>query len=246
MTKRELQPPPHLGKAPALKEHLGHWPRGFCDSDRVSQLLKDRNSLLGYLQRLVTRALGPAENPHIGSLNERARLEASLVSSASALESLGSKSLGPGVLAALPKRLRYIGRNFEPQAFIWLEQRLSAGEQAVGGSHVVASERTPAGIREPLGPPSGECERLLVRRPEVAPVAIGPLEVVAQDLLVLTHSLSRCRLQPAGKTLVKLGSSPLWDRVVGGVTYEDVAEPEGVVAGEVRAGWADQFFPLER
>ena len=66
-------------------------------------------------------------------------------------------------------------------------------------------------------------------RPRRAPpIAVGLLEVVAEDLLVLGHSLAGRRRFRASRRTARAGrAEPLRGRAIGGVTDEDVLEPVG-------------------
>ena len=59
------------------------------------------------------------------------------------------------------------------------------------------------------------------------------LEVVAEYLVQLDE-VGPALLEPDGEPLVQLGASGLRERVVGGVPDQEVAEAEGVVAGQLR------------
>ena len=69
----------------------------------------------------------------------------------------------------------------------------SSTRQAVGGPpqevgrrrHVAAGERPSARRRQPFGRADPEIDPVLVERPELGQVAVGLLEVVAEDLLEL-------------------------------------------------------------
>ena len=69
--------------------------------------------------------------------------------------------------------------------------------------------------------------------------------MVAEDLVQLDQLLSAL-LQPAGEALVQLRPGRLRERVVGGVTDQQVAEAEAVLACELRLVWPDQFPADER
>ena len=79
---------------------------------------------------------------------------------------------------------------------------------------------------------------------ELGPVAVGALEVVAHDLVLLDE---RCvPVEPVGEGLVELGSGLLGERVVGGVADQEVAEAECLLVGVGRLVGADQLLPDER
>ena len=79
---------------------------------------------------------------------------------------------------------------------------------------------------------------------ELGSVAVGALEVVAHDLVLLDK---RCvHIEPDGKGLVELGSRPLGERVVRGVPDQEVAEAVGLLVGVDGLVRADQLLPHER
>ena len=75
---------------------------------------------------------------------------------------------------------------------------------------------------------------------ELDAIAVGLLEVVAEDEVVLAGIGCRAGLQPVGEALVELGPLALGQAGIGGVADEEVAEAIGLVIGEVRAVGADQ------
>jgi hypothetical protein len=60
----------------------------------------------------------------------------------------------------------------------------------------------------------------------------GLLEVVAEELVQLDQLLLTL-LQPAGEALVQLGTERLRERVVSGITDQQVAEAEAILACEL-------------
>src|SRR2546426_28548 len=81
---------------------------------------------------------------------------------------------------------------------------------------------------------------------ELGAPAVGLLEVEADDLLELCPSLAYRPLEPVGETLVKLGPSRLSQRLVGGVSDQEVTEAVGVLGGMCRAHGPDQIATDER
>jgi hypothetical protein len=70
-------------------------------------------------------------------------------------------------------------------------------------------------------------------------------EVVAQQLVQLDEA-GAVLFEPARITFVQLGPSRLWQRLVGGVSDQEVAEPEPVLAWDLRLVLLDQLLPHER
>ena len=112
------------------------------------------------------------------------------------------------------------------------DERGGALEQADGGAVVLAEgcARSAAG-RQPSPRRGGQ--GAVVGRPELGPVAAGLLEVVAEDLVQLDE-LGAVLLEPGREALVEVRAGRLRQRVVGRVADQEVAEAEGVLAGELR------------
>ena len=107
-----------------------------------------------------------------------------------------------------------------------LDDRERAGEEAGGGGEVLAGQRAPPRLREALAGAAAQRAGLLVQRPQLAPVAVGALEVEAGELVLLGPA----PLEPRRDALVQLGARLLEQRPVRGVSDEGVAEAEAVVA----------------
>ena len=96
------------------------------------------------------------------------------------------------------------------------------------GTSSRANARSP-GCREQLARPLAERPSVVVERLEPLPVAVGLLEVVAEELVRRV-----VELEPAGEALVEVGARPLRDPGVGGVPDQRVPEAEAVLAGNAR------------
>jgi len=79
---------------------------------------------------------------------------------------------------------------------------------------------------------SSKFESVVDRRPQV----------MGNDLDVLQDPLSGDAFQPCREPGVQVGALRLRQPVVGGVTDEDVAKPEGIVSAETGAVRPDQLF----
>src|SRR5262245_39211328 len=79
-----------------------------------------------------------------------------------------------------------------------------------------------AGCELSLGVPYG---------PQLGPIAVGLLEVVADDRFIRTAA----PLEPAGQTFVKVCSALLWNGGVARVADEDVREVECILPRGTRA-----------
>jgi hypothetical protein len=116
-----------------------------------------------------------------------------------------------------------------------------AAEQGDGRPCVLSRARSSGGGGQPLGATFTESR---VGRPELDPVAMRLLQVVADDLVgSLVAQLGR---QPVRVTPVQRRALPLRDRLVGRVANEDMAEAEAVVARHSRPIGPDHLLPHER
>src|SRR5207253_3249438 len=109
-------------------------------------------------------------------------------------------------------------------------------EQVDRGRHVVARQRAPPGCREQLARPLAERPSVVVDRLETLPVAVGLLEVVAEELVRVI-----VELDPAGEALVEVGARPLRDPGVGGVPDQRAPEAEAVLSGDARDRGLDEL-----
>ena len=80
---------------------------------------------------------------------------------------------------------------------------------------------------------------------QLGPVAVGGIEVVADDLLELGEALAGRPLKPVGEALVELGPLGLRQGGVGGVADEDVAEAEGIARAQLGPVGPDELLPDE-
>ena len=132
----------------------------------------------------------------------------------------------------------------EPEPFRRSDRKGRGGppEERRGGGHVAAVEGSATGRREmPSGSP-GESSHVLAGLAELRPVAVGLLEVVTDDLLVLGQALGDGPLEPVGEALVEDRPLGLRERLVGGVADQDVAELEGVAGRQLGAFRADKLL----
>ena len=115
-------------------------------------------------------------------------------------------------------------------------------EHAGRGTEVAARER--AADRDGEAVAGRECQ-FRIGPTERGEVMGRLLEVVAEDLVELDESLA-VLLEPRSETAVQLGAGRLRERVVGGVTDQQMAEPVGVVALELRLVGPDELLAHER
>jgi hypothetical protein len=118
------------------------------------------------------------------------------------------------------------------------EERRGAREEVNGGP-VGACECPEPGVREQDRRAVGEPSLPLADRPELGPVAVRLLEVVADDLLVAAPF----SLQPVREAGMKLRSRLLGHPRVCRVPHELVTEAERVADDEHRPDRSDQLLP---
>ena len=113
-------------------------------------------------------------------------------------------------------------------------------EQTGRRPHIASGDRLRPRRRQPLGCTPRELQRSVARRPELDAVAIGPFEVVADDLVQLDE-IGSALGDPDGEALVQLRPGRFRQRVVGCVADQQVAEAKGVLARELRLVRAQQL-----
>ena len=101
---------------------------------------------------------------------------------------------------------------------------MRAAEQVRGGVDVAAVVCAAAGRAEVPAARSASARASSSSGPELGAVAVGLLEVVAEDLLVLADALAGEPLEPVGELLVQRGAELLGGRPVGRLADEDVLE----------------------
>ena len=70
--------------------------------------------------------------------------------------------------------------------------------------------------------------------------------MVAEDLLVFGDPVGGGAREPLGEPLVQVGALLLRHRLVGGVTDQQVAEPERIFPRELGTIGPDQLLPRQR
>jgi hypothetical protein len=74
---------------------------------------------------------------------------------------------------------------------------------------------------------------------------MGLLEVVPDELVELRRALGKGSVQMVGERLVERRPLDLWDRVVGRVPQQDVAEPKPPAAADIRRTGTDDVLQQE-
>ena len=105
------------------------------------------------------------------------------------------------------------------------------------GAGIASTQRETPRRRQVRAGLLGELQRPRVRRAQIRAIAVGLLEVVADDLVQLA------RLdEPGGEAFVQLGASLLRQRGIGRLADQGMAEAEGLLAGDRAALRADQLL----
>ena len=105
------------------------------------------------------------------------------------------------------------------------QERLGPFEQIHRGSGVAAVHGTTACHLEVSCRVAGQPVRVVIGRAQLAPVAEGLLQMVADDLVQL-YQAGAAPFEPPGEPFMKLCPVRFRERLVGGVTDQQVAEPE--------------------
>jgi hypothetical protein len=100
----------------------------------------------------------------------------------------------------------------------------SGGRREAARETRLTDKRAPAGFSQPLGGFASDGPSGVVGWAELDPIPVRLLEVVADDLLVLGGALPGRLIEPAREAFVHLASSLLGDRLIGGVSNQEVAE----------------------
>ena len=152
----------------------------------------------------------------------------------------------------LPHRRRVTGlvqggvevrREREARLIAGREEICRSPQERAAGGEVAAVEGAAAGGSEMAGGTGGEVGELRIAGVELRAVAVGLLEVVADDLVALDELVRR---EPVGEALVELGPGCLRERLVGGIADQQVPEAERVVAREGRLVGPDELLAHER
>ena len=145
---------------------------------------------------------------------------------------------------------RHVERGDEPEEDLeslrvaLRQERGPAPEQAAGRAEVTARVRSAAGGGKSRGCATGEVVETGIGAVEFGPVAVGALQVVADDLVLLDER--RVPIEPVGKGLVQRGPGLLRERVVRSVADQEVAEAECLLVRIGRLVGSDHLLADER
>ena len=211
----------------------------------VIELLKDGDGIRKLAPRHLMTDHGTPEEAEVGQRDVGLGGHAPVARCACLADGFRQNLLRPLPLTGLEQRPPE-GRQEAPATSIAGGQKVDGtGEEAGRRSHVAAGSGLRSRRRQPLGGSLGELPRRLTRRAELDPVAIRPLEVVADDLVELDE-IGGTLGDPAGEARVQVGAGRFRERLVGRVADQQVAEAKGVLSRKLRAIRAQQFPANER
>ena len=218
---------------------------GVGEAALLVGVLEQPDRVLGLVDQPAGRDLGVRDEPHVRTAEAREALDAALARRQRALQRLLVDLSRLRVVGGSLQRLADRGQQLQPPARGRGQQRSGALEQADRRGVLARAHRPPARGGKVIRGALRERERALVDLAQVGAVAVGALEVVAEDRLDLDHAVGVALLQPVGEPLVQLGAVLFGDRLVGRVAHEDVAEGEAGLALE--GGWLgrDQLLARE-
>lgn len=139
-------------------------------------------------------------------------------------------------------RVRKLQRERKPPLVARREAGDGPLEERGGRAGVATIEGGPARRREVLRCALGQTRQLRCFGIELPPVAVGLLQVVAEDLLALDELLP---LEPVREVLMEICPRCLRQRLVRGIADQDVTKAEGLVPGVDGAVRTDELLPDE-
>ena len=160
------------------------------------------------------------------------------------LDGLSQNLGGPIPLACLPQRDPEGRQEAQPSGIAGGKEIDGTCEEARSRSHVASGDGLHPRSRQSLTGTFGKRQCDLVRGPELDAVAIGPFEVIADDLVHLDETCASVA-DPGREALVQLRPRRLRERVVSRVANQQVSEAEGVLVGKLRLVGAQQLPPDE-
>ena len=201
---------PRLRQARVVAHELEHGDRAAGDAGRPL--------------RPVRRGVGVEldEREH----QRRIRAEAVVSGVVAGGDRLAEHLSGLGELPDVHQRLAEVDQQVEPVLVIGRKERRRAPQQVRGGRHVAAREGPPARRPQPLRRLAADLAAAVVERSQLRQVAVGLLQVVAEDLLVLAGPVAVHLVGPGHEPLVQRRALALEQARVGRVADQDVLERE--------------------
>ena len=215
------------------------------EAELVAELLEDGDRTVGSVDQLVRRDVGFREQAQEASLDECAGGQSTVAGRRGSFHRLGEHAVCPAHIAAQALHDSDVGDQFDPEGIIRGQQCGGPCDQVHPGGRVAANERPSARAPESLGRLPCERSRSIVDGAQLDSVAVRLLEVVADDLFVFDRALPCGVFEPAAEPFVELGSRFLRDRVVGGVTDEEMPEAVRAIAQACPLG-ANQVLANKR
>ena len=211
----------------------------------VTQLLQDGDHAPQRLQRLLgsmlrIRGLLQQERDDLD-----VRLEATVSVRSCAIDGVAQHRLGTGDLSRLHQRLPELRDQREPPRVIEREEVVAAPKKGGGRRHVAPRQGSATDRGERRAGAADQGARVIVGLAELHAVASRLLEVVGEDLFVLSDPVAGGPLEPAGETHVEVGPQLLGGLAVRPLLDEEVMEAERVLAERAGVVGGDQLAPNE-
>ena len=142
------------------------------------------------------------------------------------------------------REARVVQLDLEPRvASVVGQQRGRALQKVEHGSKILTEDGGARSLPQPYACSHGEPARVTL--PELPPIAICLLEVVADELVELDELGAMLR-EPVGELLMELRALRLRHALVRRVAHEEMTEAERVLSGEQRSVRTDQLLAHER
>ena len=216
-----------------------------CDCRVVAQLRQQADRRIHAGDELGHLKIGFALHPEHEQLDTGSLLVPHVPGLSPQLDSLVEDRAGALEVAGGLERLTEVGKNGHAGRVGAFEHTGGTIEQVSRRRDVVPVQRPSPRRGETPGRAPPELPSSPVDGPQLRPQAVRLLEVIAQDLLVLLSAVGRHPLQPRCEALVKERPLVLGQALIRGVTYEQVAEAEGVLARHVTLVRAYQLLAHE-
>ena len=146
------------------------------------------------------------------------------------------------MIGSFPQGIPQIRQDLRTIVVAGVLQASRPAHQIRDGVHVPSPVGSNPGVHQSTRGDTRQLERLGICRAELDSISICLLEVVADDLLVLRHSIAGCPAEPVGEPFVEVCAGCLRHRLVRRVSYEQVAEAVRLLTRKLGAVRAQQLL----